>query len=242
MADDNERTLKYTNNQKKLFDHLMFCAKQIKTKYKNHQKVIIHNGDAIEGIHHKTIQLSAPMADDHVLIHQEVMEIFLHEVGFSVKNGDELHYSSGTETHTGWTESSIVKYFEAYGAKFHDELKLTQHGVNLWFVHEWTRAGDGQNEGSPVTNKLKTMFFNSVKEGWKMPDYTIGSHYHKSVISSYTQDWKTYYGIVTPSFQMKTRFGQKVSAFQRNDIGMSLVEVSDGGLSIAHKPMLMAAR
>lgn len=242
MADDNERTLRYSNNQKRIYDHLMSCAKHIKTKFKDHQKIIIHNGDAIEGNHHRTIQLSAPMVDDHVLIHQQVMEEFLYEVGFSVKNGDELHYSSGTEVHTGYTESSIVDYFESYGAKFHDELKLNQYGRNIWFVHEWSRTGDGQNEGSPITNKLKSMYFNSIKEGWKMPDYTVGSHYHKAVMASFTIDWQTFYGMITPSFQMKTRFGQKVSAFQRNDIGMGLIEVAPEGMMFTHKPLLMSAK
>lgn len=109
----------------------MNCAKYIKKNFKDHQKVIIHNGDAIEGVHHRTIQLSAPMVDDHVLIHKAVMEQFLHEVGFSIKNGDELHYSSGTETHTGYTESRIVNYFSPFGAKYHDELKLKQYGKSI---------------------------------------------------------------------------------------------------------------
>jgi len=239
MADDNERVLKYSNNQKKIYDHLMTCAKHIKTNFKNHQKVFIHNGDAIEGTHHHTIQLSAPMIEDHVLIHRQVMEAFLHESGFSVKNGDQLHYNSGTEVHTRWTESAIVKHFEPLGATFHDELKLKQHGRNIWFVHEWKKTGNGQNEGSGITNGLKEMFYNSLKEGWQMPDYVVGSHHHKAGLASYTQNWKTYFGMITPSFQMKTRFGQKVSAFQRNDIGMALIEVGTNGAIITHAPLLL---
>ncbi len=239
MADERNRTLKYTNGQKKLFDHLMYCAKTIKAKYKDRSKVFVHNGDAIEGIHHRTIQLSAPMVDDHILIHQEIMDEFLHEAGFSVKNGDELHYVSGTETHTGYTEQRIVKHFEPYNAKFHDELKLSQYGREIWFVHQWRGVGDGHSEGEGVKNGLKAMYINSLKEGWKMPDVVIGSHFHKATLASYSQDWRTFYGIITPSFQMKTRFGQKVSAFQRNDIGVALLEVAPDGLIGIHKPLLM---
>jgi hypothetical protein len=239
MADDNERTLKYSANQKKLFDHLMKCAKHIKTKFKDHQKVIIHNGDATEGNHHLTIQLSAPTLDDHVLIHQEVMECFLHEVGFSVKNGDELHYCSGTELHTGFTESGIVNHFEPYGAKYHDELKLNQWGKKIWLVHQWRVVGDGYTEGNSIVNGLKAMYYNSLKEGWEMPDLTIGSHYHKSAMATFSQRWRTYYGMITPSFQLKTRHGHKVSAFQRNDIGMGLFETAENGLLKIHEPLLM---
>ena len=239
MADDPDRTLTYSTNQKKLFDHLMTSAKYIKDNFKNHQKVIIHNGDAVEGVHHLTIQLSAPMAEDHVLIHQEVMSMFLEEVGFSIKNGDELYYGSGTEAHTGYVESRIARHFEPYGAKYYDELKLEQYGKTLWFVHQWTGTGNGHNEGNAIFNGLKAMYYNSLKEGWEMPAMAIGSHYHKTSLASFTQNWKTYYGMITPSFQMKTRFGQKVSAFQRNDIGLGLVEVATNGMMKIHEPLLL---
>jgi len=97
MADEKERLLRYTYNQQKLYDHLMTCAKYVKKQYAGHKKVVIHNGDSIEGTHHKTIQLSAPMPEDHVLIHQAVMDDFLREIGFSIMNNDELYYGSGTK-------------------------------------------------------------------------------------------------------------------------------------------------
>lgn len=239
MADEKERRLTYSNNQKKLYDHLMYCARFIKENFAGYKKVITHNGDAIEGIHHHTIQLSAPMVDDHVLIHEAIMGDFLHESGFSVMGGDELHYVSGTEIHTGYTEQRIKNHFEDYGATFHDELKLNQNGRKIWYVHQWAGAGNGYNEGNGLTNAIKAMYFNSLKEQREMPDLTISSHFHKATMASYSQNWKTYYAMITPSFQMKTRHGQKVSAFQRNDIGVGLVEVSENGLIKIHPPLLM---
>ncbi|MBL0320761.1 MAG: hypothetical protein IPP74_15910 [Alphaproteobacteria bacterium] len=161
MADDKERLLTYSFNQQKLYDHLLYCARTIKERFAGYKKVITHNGDAIEGIHHHTIQLSAPKVDDHVLIHQAVMDDFLYEIGFSVKNGDELRYVSGTETHTGYTEQGIIKHFEDFGATFHDELKLTQYGRKIWYVHQWAGAGNGQNEGNGLSNAIKALYFNS---------------------------------------------------------------------------------
>jgi hypothetical protein len=239
MADEKERLLTYSNVQKKLFEHLMESGKEIKEKFKSHKKIVIHNGDAIEGLHHRTIQLSAPMEDDHALIHIDVMERFLKVVDFSVKNGDELYYGSGTETHTGWSEARIARQFSSVGAKYYDELKLKQYGKSIWFAHQWKNSGDGANEGNAIANGLKGMYYNSLKEGWEMPDLTVGSHYHKASMASWSQGWKTYYGMITPSFQMKTRFGQKVSAFQRNDVGLGLVETRENGLMVIHEPLLM---
>lgn len=238
MADEKTRTLRYSNTQKPLHDHMLKCARHIKKAYAKHKKIIVSNGDAIEGVHHHTIQLSAPMIDDHVLIHQALMEEFLYESGFSVKNGDELHYISGTESHTRFTESSIVKYFETEGAKFHDEFKSKQNGRNLWYVHQWASVGKGANEGNPISLALKSMYYDSLKEKWNMPDVVIGSHYHKASLGSWSQDWQTFYGMVSPSFQLKTRFGQKVAPFSRNDIGIGLIEVSAEGLIGVLRPLL----
>jgi len=83
------------------------------------------------------------------------------------------------------------------------------------------------------------MHINSMKEGGEMPDVVVGAHFHKAVLGSYTDgtNFKTYFGMILPSLQMKTRYGQKVSAFQRNDIGVSPFEVSENGLIGFHKPM-----
>lgn len=237
MADEKERLLTYSNNQKRIYDHLMHCAKHIKEKYKGYKKVYVHNGDAIEGIHHATIQLSAPQVDDHVLIHQQVMEDFLTKSRFT--SGDELYYISGTETHTNYVEQRIAKYFEHFGATFHDELRLTQNEKEIAFVHQWAGAGKGQNEGETLKNALKALYYDTLKEKRKMPDVVVSSHFHKATMASYSQNWKTYYAMITPSLQMKTRHALKVSAFQRNDIGIGLVEVSKSGLIGIREPLLM---
>ena len=239
MADEKERVLIYSNNQSRIYDHFIWCAEYINKTFPNHKKIVTHNGDAIEGLHHYTIQLSAPTIDDHVLIHEAVMDDFLSALGFTANKGDELNYISGTESHTQYTESRIAKHFEYHGAKFFDEFKTVQNGKELWFVHQWASPGDGANEGSPIHGKLKALYYNCKREERKMPDVVISSHFHKSAMASFTDNWKTYYGMVTPSLQMKTRYAQKAAPFQRNDIGISLIEVSKSGLMEIHKPLLM---
>ena len=239
MADDKERVLTASNNQRKIYDHFIDCAQYVKEKFPNHKRIVTHNGDAIEGLHHYTIQLSAPMIDDHVSIHEAVMDDFLVKLEFNVNKGDELNYLSGTESHTLYTESRIAKHFKYYGAKFYDELETMQNGKRLAFVHQWASPGDGANEGSPIHSKLKALYYNRKRENKPMPDVVVSSHFHKAAMASFTDDWKTYYGIVTPSLQMKTRHGTKAAPFQRNDIGISLIKISKDGLMEIHKPLLM---
>lgn len=240
MADEKERPLYPTKLQLGIYNHLISCGAKIKQRYPRHKKVITVNGDAIEGLHHKTIQLAAPTLDDHIEIHLHIMRRFLKEVDYSPKNGDVIHYVSGTEAHTGYSEAYIAERInnEFEACKFHDTLKLHQNGKNIWFAHQWAQIGNGHNEGNAIGNSLKAMFYNSLKEGWDMPDLVVGSHFHKSGLGSFTQNWRTYHAVVTPSMQRKTRFAHQKTAFQRNDIGIVCVEVTRDGL-FDFAPMLM---
>lgn len=122
--DKNVITYSPTPQQAAMYEHFMSGAKYVKDNVKGKRLRIVMNGDAIEGSHHGTIQVVTANQKHQSEIHIEVMESFLDASGFSVKNGDELHYVSGTESHTRWDEYGIKEHFEHIGAQYHDELKL----------------------------------------------------------------------------------------------------------------------
>ncbi len=223
--------------QKKLYDHFMKCAVNIKAG--GQRLVIVVNGDAIEGHHHGTIQVVSTNPQHHVEIFNEVFENFLTKCGFSVKRGDELHFISGTESHTGWVERDIAAYFSPYGATFQDELDGVWNGKRVWFTHHGANPGGGASEGDAYRNWLKRIWFDCDKEGRAKPDIVISSHYHKSLYQTYVRDWHTIHGMVTPSFQKKTRFGLRAAPFEKNDIGISPFVITGGGLINFEKPILL---
>ncbi len=242
MADDKERVLHATNNQVEIYNHIMQTADRIKKSSEGYKKIIIVAGDAIEGLHHYTIQLAAPTVDDHIEIHLTVMREFLRRIGFSRKAGDELHYISGTESHTGYSEAYIVKCisneFGILQPSFSDILRLNQNGKSIAITHQWTGVGNGVSEGNAIYNSLKNMYYNSLKENWRMPDLTIGAHYHKCGLGVFAQDWKIYHGLVLPSLQRKTRYAHQKTAFQRNDIGIVTVDVLESGAFLFERYLL----
>lgn len=242
MANEKQRVYTADPHQLSIFNHMMKQARRIKKESIGKQKVIVFNADLIEGLHHNTIQLKLPMVSDMVTVAIDVIETFLQEVGFSVKNGDELYFGSGTESHVGYSEVNIAKHFSHLGAEYYDELKLKKHGKNIWFTHQWVGVGKGHNEGNALYNALKSLYYDCLKEGKQMPDLAIGSHFHKAGLGSYTQKFKTYYGLITPSLQMKTRFGQKVSAFERNDVGFIEFDLTKDGLFKFYEPELLKER
>ncbi len=225
-----------TKKQTEMYKHWIHCAKTIKEISKDKRIVIVHNGDAIEGLHHNSIQVISPTIEHHREIHIELMEKFINVSGFTKNNGDELMYVSGTESHTRYEEPKIAKYFDA---KYHNELKLKLNGRTIWYTHHGASAGDGANRGDAYRNWLKRIYQNCVFDKVDKPDLVVTAHYHKPIYQSYVFDYHTIHGVILPSWQQKTRYAYKVAPFQRNDIGMTITEISEAGDIRVRPPLLM---
>lgn len=222
--------------QARMYKHWIACGKAIKERGKGKRIVVVHNGDALEGHHHGSIQIVTPNPKHQTEIHIELMETLLKESGHSVKNGDELHYTSGTESHTGWEEYGISEHFDAH---FHDELQAKINGVAVWFTHHGGGAGKGANEGNGYRNWLKDIYFECLRAGKTPPDMVVTAHFHKPIYQTYVMDWHTIHGMILPSWQQKTRYAHRVAPFQRNDIGLMLTTITAGGDVRVEKPLLM---
>lgn len=167
------------------------------------------------------------------------MDYFLKTSGFSKKRGDELHYVTGTESHTGNMERVIAEYYDYIDAGFHDELRIKINNRMVYYTHHGGSAGDGQNEGDAYRNWLKRIYFNNLKDGKPQPDIIYTGHVHKPIYTSYVQDYHTIHGIILPSWQMKTRFAYRAAPFQKNSIGMTMTEITAESDIRIMKPLVM---
>lgn len=231
--------------QKQMYAHFMDCAKYVKAHRKNRDLIMVHNGDAIEGIHHDSVDHISPKWDDHVTIHQELMDDFRRAAGITAS--DKTYYVSGTESHTKDLEESIASYYDAEPAavvgdkvlRLHHELKINVNGREIWYTHHGARPGAGANEGNAIRNWLRDRYWEMKREGRRPPDVIYMSHYHKTVYNTYVDDYHVIHGVVLPSWQIKTRFALRTSPFQRNDIGMTFAEITSSGDIRIHKPLLL---
>ena len=179
-------------------------------------------------MHHGTIQVVSPSIKDHAEIHIELMNEMLKIVGFSKTAGDKLFYVEGTESHTLTVENYIGKelgaeiaYSVGKGNEKKEyyafpELKIDLNGKHFWYTHHGAPAGGGANEGDSYRNWLKRVYWDCKKQGRKVPDLICSAHYHKSIKQSYEMDYHVLHGIITPSWQKKTRFGIRVAPFEKN--------------------------
>lgn len=228
-----------TSYQTGMYNHFIACGKKAKELSKGKRLKVVMNGDAIDGNHHGTQQLVTRNPKHHSEIHVELMETFLDVCGYSIKNGDELYYVSGTESHTGWEEYGIAAAMQAYNAKYSDELMLNINSRRFWWTHQGPKPGKGVKEGNPLRNFAADVYWDCLKEKRQPPHMISTSHYHKSSYESFNDSYAhTVHIEVLPSFQIKTRFGIAASPFQRNDIGMSFNMVTAEGTIHVLPPML----
>lgn len=238
---NNSITISPTDEQRVIYEHFMYCADEAKRIAKKKRIQIVFNGDATEGSHHGNVEVVTPQMRHHVQIFKEVFDNFLARIGFSVKNGDTLDFIVGTHAHTEYEEYKISEMYSDFGAQYHYELKKEINGKQIRWVHQGANAGKGANIGNAHRNWLRDVYWEDVNNGIKPADLIVSSHFHKAHKGSYDNSYfHTVNGIILPSWQLKTKFGYRVSPFSRNDIGLNITEVTADGFLKIHKPLLMA--
>jgi predicted phosphodiesterase len=222
-----------TMRQKQIYKHFEYCMEYAAQNRKGKRLVVVHNGDAIEGVHHGSTQVVTQNKGEQAEIHTELMDIFLRRVKFSRKNGDRLYYVSGTETHVGDKEQGIAKDLSAEknpdGGRIFDHLELNINGRLVWFVHHGMGRGGGPNEGNALRNWLRDVYWDCKKVNAQPPDMVISGHTHTPTWNAYIardeNKFHMIHGVICPSWQAKTRFAYKVAPVERNEIGAAFVEV-----------------
>jgi len=214
------------SKQLKMHDLFIRSAKYAKNN-RGGQMVIVHNGDAIEGIHHQTIEIVSNVWDDHVDIHETLMNEFMKKSGFAKNKGDKLYYTIGTESHTGEKEEEIARHLNADGVFQHVEIEI--NGRLVWFLHHGPSKGHGANEGNALRNFLRDIYFNCQKHNTRPPDVVFTGHVHTPCYNTFVFDMHTIHGIICPSFQSKTRYAHRAAPVERNEVGSAFLKITAGG-------------
>lgn len=215
-----------TPKQKQLYRHFDACAKAVAKLRQGKRLIVVHDGDAIEGVHHDSSQNVTRNKAEQCKIHIELMDHFLQTVNYGKR--DTLYYVSGTETHVGDDEEGIGADLGAQetpeGGYVHDHLELDVNGALLWFAHHGSKRGAGANEGNGLRNFLRDVYFDCLKRRTIPPDCIITGHTHTPTWNTYIvrepTSFREVHGIICPSWQMKTRYAYKIAPVEVNEIGM----------------------
>lgn len=230
---DNERNHTPNSKQQKIIKTWKKVLAYIAQARKGKTLITVHNGDAIDGFHHGTTQVTSRNTGEQADMHIYLMNEYLKKAGHDRRKGDRLYYTKGTEVHTGDAENKIAEELNAETGAAFDVLELEINGRLVWFYHHGANAGKGANSGNALRNSLRDIFWDCVKDDRRPPDLVFTGHVHtpdyNSYIGKYKKGWHTVYGVISPSWQAKTRYAYKVAAIAQNAIGSVFVEIKADG-------------
>lgn len=188
---------------------------------------VVINGDLIEGDHHGTKQIWSKDTSDHVAAAADVLQPVL-------ARASHFFIVQGTESHTNNHEVSIGKILRAQtnpdtGLPAFSRLHLTVHGTRCAFSHHIGTATRSWTKATALAAALAEERTQAIKNGEQVPQVVVRSHRH--TFDSYTDGRGLV--VVTPPWQMLTRFGHKVVPDARCQPGAVLLDwrgVAEGGL------------
>jgi hypothetical protein len=195
---------------------------------------VVHNGDAIDGVHHNsTTQISHNLEDQ-----QRIAEAVLLPVVKQCKDsGGTYYHIRGTEAHVGQSGEYEERLARSIGAKPNAEGQFAR--FDLWkrvggakgplvhLLHHIGSTSSAAHEASAVNAELAAAFVEAGRWGREPPDFVVRSHRHRSIAVDMNTARGYAASIVTPAWQGKTPFTWKIP-------GGRLSEPQIGGIVIRH--------
>lgn len=179
---------------------------------------LVLNGDMVEGIHHRTTEVTSPEMNDHFLQAQGLLNHYgnLSSRRFVVR---------GTECHTRDSESGLAKWLNAdidpdTGLNSFDRLRLKPHECPTTFVHHVSTSSRPWTTATGPISALATEQLECVKVGEVPPRVLCFAHRHN--FGAYNLGRSL--AVVSPPWQLLTRHGYKVVPHARTLTGLYMLD------------------
>lgn len=195
---------------------------------------VVHNGDAIEGVHHGATTQISQNIKDQLRIARSVME---PEVKRCHKLGGTYYHIRGTAAHVGQSSIWDDDLAESLGAKPNDQGQHARY--DLWlrvggpdgplvnFLHHIGTTSSAAHETSAVNAELSALYNEAARWKQEPPRYVVRSHRHRFSAITVPSAGGRASAIVTPGWQLKTPFAWKIA-------GARISEPQLGGIMIRH--------
>lgn len=176
---------------------------------------IVINGDATEGVHHRsTTQISQNIEDQREIAYQLLSPLVtLCDGNFWMVRGTEAHVGA-----SGEFEENLAKRLNTIpnAEGQHARYELWKHvGPKLvHLLHHVGSTGSQAYEATAVHKELVESFAESARWGRRPPDVIVRSHRHRHIETTIAtgngQNTSRATAVVTPAWQGKTPFSWKI--------------------------------
>lgn len=175
---------------------------------------LVHNGDAIDGVHHRsTTQISHNLEDQ-----QRIAETVLRPVVQQcLDSGGAYYHIRGTEAHVGPSGEFEERLARTLGAKPNAVGDYARY--DLWkrvgsclvhLLHHIGTTSSAAHESSAVNAELSAEYVEAARWHREPPDFIVRSHRHRSIAVDLNSAKGYAAAIVTPAWQLKTPYVWKI--------------------------------
>lgn len=172
---------------------------------------VIHNGDAIDGVHHNSTTQISQNIEDQLSIAYRVLKPVVEACE------GRYYHIRGTEAHVGKSGVYEEQLAKRLGAIPNSEGQYARY--EIWkrvgnalvhCLHHIGTTSSSAHEASAVNAELTASYVEAARWGNESPDFIVRSHRHRSIAVDLNSSKGYAAGIVTPSWQGKTPFTWKV--------------------------------
>lgn len=178
---------------------------------------VVHNGDIIEGTHHRA---STPISHNHVDQSRIATAMLKPVVERARKMGGRYFQIRGTEAHVGESakyEEMLAKELGAVPNKAGQYARWDlwkfvgdKDGPLVHLLHHIGTTGSAAHEASAVNAELTAEYVEAARWQRTPPDFVVRSHRHRSIAVDLNSSRGYAAAIVTPAWQGKTPFTWKI--------------------------------
>lgn len=204
--------------------------------------IVVHNGDATEGLHHNSSQVASMRADEHTRMHLSMMRRGLAMAKYSKEAGDQIYYIAGTTSHVmsgAITEEAISRELEAmpYNSRGVDgryvwpKLRIEINGTLFDIAHHGPSAGARTwLLGNNMRYAIRSVYYQAIENGIPVPDHYVRSHRHRWIDpETHKGRHGTITGYITPSFKISDEYVFAVASDALANVGMLIFIIEENG-------------
>lgn len=173
--------------------------------------VVLHNGDAVDGVHHNSVTQITNNLQVQANIAYDLMKPIVE-----LCEGRYFHIR-GTEAHVGKSAQNEEGLAQRLGAIPNDEGQHARY--DLWMetggglihaLHHISTTGSQAYESTAVHKELVESFTEAGRWGRRPPDMIVRSHRHRCIETNIPTHNGKARAFVSPCWQLKTPFVWKI--------------------------------
>lgn len=174
--------------------------------------IVVHNGDAIDGVHHNSVTQISNNYNTQLSIGLEVLQPIVDN-----KKCKQYFHIRGTEAHVGPSaqyEEMLAKKLGAIpdenGNYARWDMWLNMAGALIHFTHHVGTTSSAAYESTAVYKELVEAYNESGRYGDRPPDCVVRSHRHRQMEIRVSTEMGYGISAVTPGWQLKTPFTYRI--------------------------------